>query len=520
METIKVRNNTSIQYILSELGKNFTSAFEPIMEIIDNATAIPFDQKAKIDIYIKETTPEEKLTIEFHDFIGGISVDKLSDVITIRRNKNGQKGVNEHGFGLKNAISFFDSEFRNSTLYTRTQELKAKSQYIKYDLTFAKESDAEIRSGTIFDNSEASTIIQIRDIKLSLFSEIKETLTFLNVVKWCAQQFRQRYHNIDVNLFYLQDGEEMKQMPVLTFDPETFFDKNNYYTDSNGYCDIILSKRNNRNEKGKNLRSINYFDRKHPIVISNGRRFLAKMTLKDIKVTASKPCLYWTNGGKSKEFNEKISSLLGSDDVFILVILKNHFPETTTFKQQFSVKGKNDFITNLEICGGLSFIKSHLSANEKEYADYLAKNPPKLEASEKQIAIAQDITVQDIFGNVQAEYPVFKNNFKENKTACLRMDAFVYYKNKNIAFEWKNPQISASTKFLAEINHYARGFFFDNNSKIDYFVLVTNGEESEEMKNHFFNSYDSNFINRILLIKKSDLIKTCEEIKNEINLQQ
>lgn len=519
METIKIRNNTSVQYILSELGKNFTSAFEPIMEIIDNATAIPFDQKAKIDIYIKETIPEEKLTIEFHDYIGGIPADKLSDVITIKKNKNGQKGVNEHGFGLKNAISFFDPEFRNSTLYTRTPELKAKSQYIKYDLTFAKESDAEIRSGTVFDNSEASTIIQVRDIKLSLFSEIKETLTFLNVVKWCAQQFRQRYHNIDVNLFYIQDGEEIKQMPVLTFDPDTFFDKNNYYTDSNEYCNIILSRRFQCHEKGVITHNNSYFDKRHPIVISNGRRFIAKMTLKDVKVTAAKPTISTTWSSKeNKEYLKKISNLLGREDVFIFVILKNHFPETTTFKQQFSVKGKNDFITNLEICGGLSFIRSHLSANEKNYADYLVKNPPKLEASEKQIAVAQDITVQDIFGNVQAEYPVFKNNFKENKTCCPRIDAFVQYKNKNIAFEWKNPQISASTKFLAEINHYARGFFFDNNSKIDYFILVTNGEESKEMKEHFFNSYDSTFINRIFLIKKSDLIKTCEEIKNEIDL--
>ena len=135
-----------------------------IAELVDNAVAAHpgGDGKFKIDIiFNREVDHEQKVDVYVVDNSGGMTVGILSTALQLGESATTNNRLNEHGFGLKNALATLSGQNGPWKLWTRTSpDGPVSSAEGPFLARMFINDDDEFPTGN-FLSTDASTVIKV-----------------------------------------------------------------------------------------------------------------------------------------------------------------------------------------------------------------------------------------------------------------------------------------------------------------------------------------------------------------------
>lgn len=125
LDMFAIRNMPCAEGIWAAIGSNFTNIAQAIYEFLDNAISnfrgnpvilgTPLHQ---IKIHVSNLGKQVKITIEDN----GSGIKNLHNALTLAGTACRETPLNEHGFGLKHALSYMDGQGCEWQILTRTTE--------------------------------------------------------------------------------------------------------------------------------------------------------------------------------------------------------------------------------------------------------------------------------------------------------------------------------------------------------------------------------------------------------------
>jgi hypothetical protein len=128
--TIKEQTNNRVEVdvtpkayaVWKTLGTEYLKSFSALKELIDNSVSAAYDKKCKVKITLEEISDlDYKVSIE--DNAGGVQDPSM--LLTIATDSNDKKGrYNYYGYGLKNALAYFQPKWHLSRWFIQSKTLK------------------------------------------------------------------------------------------------------------------------------------------------------------------------------------------------------------------------------------------------------------------------------------------------------------------------------------------------------------------------------------------------------------
>lgn len=186
-------------------GYNFENFLQVIHELIDNSISHYLGnniEEERRKIYLTFINYKDYVHFKIQDFGNGI--ENIEESLKIGSKYNQETVLNEHGFGLKQALSASDSKNSSWKIYNRTKEDVLKNQYkfmsAPYDFFDFKIFSEE---GNCFNNTHTGTLIQFDCTKEwfnSVLNDFKsKNYNFKNILNLLKENLGVYYSNIIEN---------------------------------------------------------------------------------------------------------------------------------------------------------------------------------------------------------------------------------------------------------------------------------------------------------------------------------
>ena len=159
-----VLDNTPSGFALFQaIGGHYTSPAQAIEELVDNAISSIKANGGSGEVILRLTDGGDYVDISVYD--SGTGISDLGAALTISGRGGAQSPLNEHGCGLKNALSYLCEEVEVWLLESRTKEDAAADRYRCVSAPYAaidRKMRAKVHQGNGAILHETGTTIRVR----------------------------------------------------------------------------------------------------------------------------------------------------------------------------------------------------------------------------------------------------------------------------------------------------------------------------------------------------------------------
>ena len=192
-----VLDNTPSGFALFQaIGGHYTSPAQAIEELVDNAVSSIRANGGSGEVILRLTDGGDYVDISVYD--SGTGISDLGAALTISGRGGAQTPLNEHGCGLKNALSYLCEEVEVWLLESRTKEDAAADRYRCVSAPYAaidRKMRAKVHQGNGAILHETGTTIRVRCSK-EKFESLKPA------TKRAKADFRQLCDYLEEELAY------------------------------------------------------------------------------------------------------------------------------------------------------------------------------------------------------------------------------------------------------------------------------------------------------------------------------